>query len=72
VPPQDPTACRWCSTGAIYAEPLSKARNEARDALGAAARETFHGYGVVDVNDQLGHAAVLRMFDVAIARTETA
>jgi hypothetical protein len=73
VPARCDSAVSFCATGALlradapsrgYAP--SVVYHEADDALTQAGRELF-GVSAVAVNDDLGHAAVLRMYDRAIA-----
>ncbi len=66
VDPYDPRAQRWCAIGSLMLASVTlaptRAYEEAVDALldGAGDR------GLFETNDQLGHAAVLAMFDRAI------
>ncbi len=61
-------AVRVCSVGAllkVYDDDLPRVR--ASTALNAASRElSGNKYGIVDFNDNTGHAAVMEMFDRAI------
>ena len=58
-----PPVC-WCAYGALYAEGAEDECPEVR-LLRRAALEV-HASVPIDVNDDLGHAAVLRMYDRAI------
>jgi len=70
-------ARQWCATGA-YIWASEEYGDDGRDGvwdgdgfLGAAARLAYHGsIGIADVNDHLGHAAVMRVYDLAIATVE--
>jgi hypothetical protein len=63
----DPDAVAWCAGGAVWriGSDNPAVRDEALRILTLAARETF-GEDHLAVNDRLGHAAVMRMLDVAI------
>jgi hypothetical protein len=60
-------ACQWCALGAISAEAGgARAGEDAQDELYRA----VGGTPITDINDRDGHAAVLSMFDKAIAATQ--
>jgi len=65
-----PNAASWCAVGALNVS--SGHRNAtfyaARKALRDSARQLTDYIDVDDVNDTLGHAAVMRVYDAAIAR----
>jgi hypothetical protein len=72
VDPSDDRAVRWCAAGAIWrvatvAHGWCDAYWLARDAA-----ERAHDSGLTEVNDRLGHQAVLRVLDQAIAAAEGA
>lgn len=65
-----PTAVRWCTQGARYRVSRQGKANfdadyDALVALDMAANRLFSSTSVL-VNDNLGHATVMRMFDEAI------
>ena len=65
-----PDACRWCAIGAINAETANvNLRQLGEEALNAVCPRP---YGAEGVNDLLGHAAVLKMYDNAIVAQEAA
>ncbi|MCC6224705.1 MAG: hypothetical protein IT201_14575 [Thermoleophilia bacterium] len=66
VMPNSPEATCWCAVGAVKAECQDDNRllSDTYEALAAVASPRTP----IDVNDQLGYAAVLDMFDAAIAR----
>ena len=64
VHPTNSNACAWCALGAL--EATSPATANLRSLLYEAAYATHGLRSVVDVNDTLGHAAVLQVYDVAI------
>ena len=66
LPPNDPGAVRWCAIGALV---RYTARNSCFARLTAASRALYGG-GVVEVNDNIGHEAVLRVYDAAIAGSD--
>ena len=60
-----------CAIGAVYDVSLNvRARDRARQRMDAAACRLFDGIGAARVNDRYGHAAVLQVFDAAIADEE--
>ena len=72
----DPVSCYsrkavcWCAIGAVSAE---RPDNYGRDALGflyMASADLFKQEDISIINDSLGHDAVLRAFDAAIAAAE--
>ena len=70
--PWSPDACRWCAYGAIDAAELPHIRH-ALEYLDAAAFEVsgeIEDARVDLVNDHFGHAAVMKMYDLAIAKAE--
>lgn len=71
--PDDPLAARWCALGArnLASEGADHEVSDAvESALRRAARELRDGGGPAIVNDRQGHAAVLKMWDRAIALLE--
>lgn len=66
--PKDANACRWCASGALMAA------SDQPDGAGwvlTAAAHSLYAAEVIAVNDDLGHAAVLAMYDRAIALAES-
>jgi hypothetical protein len=61
-----PQACRWCALGAVQSVTPEGWEHEASTALNIAARQLYGGTSIPEVNDNLGHAAVLACFDKAI------
>ena len=61
-----PQACQWCAMGAVQAVTPVEHEQDANTALSIAARQLHNGYSIPEVNDELGHAAVLACFDKAI------
>jgi hypothetical protein len=62
-----PQACQWCALGALQAvTPTIEHEQDASSALNAAARHLYKGNNIPEVNDNIGHAAVLACFDKAI------
>lgn len=61
----------WCTAGALLkvSEGFKDEVGQANDFLDVAACQ-ISSLGLVGVNDELGHSAVLRMFDAAIASAE--
>lgn len=59
-------ACQWCALGSLlhYRADISTFR------LLSQAAHNIHDAKADSVNDRLGHAAVLKMFDAAIALAE--
>jgi hypothetical protein len=70
--PDDPLAVRWCASGACLARGAADHEVSAVEvALYRAARELRgERWGPAGVNDLLGHAAVLVMYDRAIESLE--
>lgn len=64
----DPDACCWCSLGALQASGSCDTSPEAA-LLDECAIEMF-GEDIIDVNDGLGHGAVMEVFRVAIETAE--
>lgn len=63
----------WCALGALWAASEGAEvfiESRANKLLLSAAGEIRSGFGIVEVNDTLGHQAVLNMFDRAIANAE--
>ena len=66
----DDAAIRWCAGGSLDAtETYDYIRDTLWDTLDKAG-ECLGGYGAVNVNDQMGHAAVKRMYQIAAALLE--
>ena len=61
----DPQAIRWCAYGAIE-KVVGNSSWDAEMILSEAA----HPHVVIHINDELGHAAVLDLYDRAIALAE--
>lgn len=71
-------ACKWCAAGALsraiydcegkYEFDQTEASNGAWSAIHRASHLRFNHQSVITVNDQLGHEAVLQVYDDAIAR----
>lgn len=74
VPVFNPEACQFCALGAVN-RAASVHPGQILDAITAlltTVSNIFPGYdGTPDVNDQLGHAAVLTLFDETIRRLES-
>ncbi|WP_426315553.1 DUF6197 family protein [Methylobacterium fujisawaense] len=64
VPPNAADACRWCAYGALVVEGGEEHGPEA--SLLTRAARSLRSYGVLGTNDELGHAAVIAMYDHAI------
>lgn len=70
IAPESPKACTFCAAGAILSvcpegmDTLSRYRHLWKK-LDSAALQLYHVY-VHDVNDLIGHEAVLRVYDHAI------
>jgi hypothetical protein len=64
-------ACKWCALGALQYVLLSRVTGgtQPRLLLDSVANG-LHDEGVTGVNDDLGHAAVMRMYDKAIELAE--
>lgn len=79
VSPDDPEACRWCAAGAVmrvlglaesdlYDDSAAlSTHNAALAALELHARIGGYNVSVADVNDSLGWAAAMNLYDRAIA-----
>lgn len=68
--PRDPAATCWCASGAVFAENADETiEGYALVRLDGVAHRLYpaHATTVEGVNDELSHAAVLRVFDYAIA-----
>jgi hypothetical protein len=65
----DDRAIRWCAEGAIRRDGRSATTDAAVAALSEAAVRC-HGKTLFVVNDHLGHAAVMRVYDAAIEDVE--
>jgi hypothetical protein len=63
---RDSQACQWCAMGAVQAVTPEEHEQDAYTALNIAARQLHGGLSMPEVNDDLGHAAVLACFDHAI------
>jgi hypothetical protein len=63
---RDTDACQWCALGAVQAVTPVEHEQDAYSALNIAARQLHGGIRMPEVNDELGHAAVLACFDQAI------
>lgn len=73
VAPRSRCAVRWCAIGAVVHATDGDIHAEygARDALTEAADRLYpSAHGLADVNDALGHTAVLRCFQFAIQQRE--
>jgi hypothetical protein len=80
VHPGHPDACKWCARGALLkvfgiGDLISEAPQEeraayyaVRDTLDACASAQDSTKAMVGINDELGHAATLKMFDCGIAK----
>jgi hypothetical protein len=64
----DVKATCWCALGAMESTGASERGPEAM-LLEEAARSLF-SRGIIDVNDEFGHGAVLKVYDAAIAAAE--
>lgn len=72
VPANDPTACQWCTEGAVAAE-MDVDSVSLCDGVWKFVRETSHELfrsAAFIVNDTRTHADVLDLFDASIARAE--
>jgi hypothetical protein len=70
VPPTDPKAKCFCSLGAIekVCGPNAVLRGAAQNRIQRAMSRAESGFcSIASVNDYRGHAATLKMFDIAIA-----
>lgn len=73
VPPRRPEAVRWCASGALIRAHIS---GDEQMALWRATDALFPEVGVgispaiVAVNDTLGHAAVMQIFEKALVEVE--
>ena len=70
VSPRSSKAVCWCADGAIQRAAwatISDAKERARWTLDDVARAE-HGASYVGVNDELGHEAIIGVFDLAIER----
>lgn len=66
----NPKACSWCALGAVLSVSHGKGNAELV-ALETAVDQLFPDQVfIAGVNDNLGHAAVLQMYDAAIAAAE--
>jgi hypothetical protein len=73
------TAVRFCALGALWSFDRVSADESAKASIIAAEKalrrasiDLFNEKSVVDVNDQLGHEAVLKVYDRAIQEVEAA
>lgn len=62
-----PSACQWCGLGALFAVD-GLYTGSAADLYHAA--QVLYKKSPASVNDQLGHSAVLAIYDYAIAKAE--
>lgn len=71
TPPESVTACRFCALGAVYraAKELKhkELRSEALNLLSFEAKRLF-AMRLDQMNDVMGHKAVMKVFDAAIER----
>lgn len=68
----NPAACSFCAIGALWrVTRMPYLTGRASHALHKAAQRLFQ-MGITDVNDRLGHAAVVRVYDDAIATARIA
>jgi len=69
VDPTDAIARRWCAFGALVAAAyeLVTDLSQAHDLATSAAREICCCSSLINTNDTRGHAAVLALFDEALA-----
>jgi hypothetical protein len=63
---RDTDACQWCAMGAVQAVTPTAHEQQTWEALDAAAAKLYYNPRIADVNDEVGHAAVLACFDQAI------
>jgi hypothetical protein len=64
---RDVQACQWCAMGAVQAVTPIEHERYVQKALNAAALKLYEDLASIpEVNDNLGHAAVLACFDQAI------
>lgn len=61
------SACAWCAIGALESEGC---RLDELQLLGDIADKHFGVMGAWTVNDSIGHEAVMRLYDLAIAAVE--
>lgn len=66
--PSKKAACQWCAMGAVYHIVGKFSYLEAKEEwkLLAAASDSLYRSTVVAVNDNLGHAPIMRVYDKAI------
>src|SRR4051794_6712739 len=69
VPPSHWAASRWCALGAIKKFADSELRIIASARIQQSAQDLY-GEHIEQVNDDLGHAEVMRVFDLAIQDSE--
>jgi hypothetical protein len=63
---RDSQACQWCAVGAVQAVTTEDIEATVILALCKAARQLHKADNIANVNDELGHGAVLACFDRAI------
>jgi hypothetical protein len=68
--PRDSQACYWCAVGAIYKLSNPALRYRMRGVMEKLA-QAQHQKSLAEVNDQLGQAAVLALYDLAIQQQQT-
>lgn len=62
----DPRACRWCAVGAVGSV-LGDRPTPGYPALQAATTQLFGTRSVNEINDEIGHAAIERIYALAVA-----
>ena len=68
---------RWCALGSLrvacgeYSVKNYRLLDALRTKLNTIAIDHFTSNGIIAVNDDLGHAAVLELYDIAIRREKT-
>lgn len=70
---EDPRTCKWCLYGALLIAEAElpnarQSREEAEDVLLCTAESLFDGCHYIDVNDHLGHQAVIKLLEAAIEK----
>lgn len=70
VAAQSNRAVCWCALGALLAEAKDSDQRYTGQFLFRASQDLFEEEDPTMVNDALGHAAVLQMYDAAIAAAE--
>ena len=66
------SACKFCAVGALIAIIADTVSSDFLTARRALNNEAYfkHGMCMINVNDTIGHAAVIECFDLAIAEAE--